>query len=95
MPRNSNIITALHEVVDDVQGKTPLKKRSVDVEEVDVYKIRQKYKLTQLEFAKTFGFGLRTLQQWEQKRRRPHGAALVLLKVVDYAPDVVNKALHH
>ena len=95
MSRDSNIVKALNEVLEDVQGKNPLKARSVEVEDVDVYQIRQKYKLTQLEFAKTFGFSLRTLQQWEQRRRKPHGAALVLLKVVDYAPDVVNKALHH
>ena len=95
MSKTSVIINALHEVLEDVKGKTPLKERSVDLEELDVYKIRQKYKLTQLEFARTFGFSLRTLQQWEQKRRRPHGASLVLLKVIDYAPKVVNKALHH
>lgn len=95
MPRHSNIVKGLKEVLEDVQGKTNLTERSVDIEDIDVYKIRQKYKLTQLEFAQTFGFSLRTLQQWEQRRRRPHGAALVLLKVVDYAPDVVNKALHH
>ncbi|OJW54603.1 MAG: hypothetical protein BGO67_02770 [Alphaproteobacteria bacterium 41-28] len=95
MPRHSNIVKALNEVLEDVKGKTNLTERSVDIEDVDVYQIRQKYKLTQFEFAKTFGFSLRTLQQWEQRRRRPHGAALVLLKVVDYAPDVVNKALHH
>lgn len=95
MFQHSNIVKALQELLEDVQGKTNLKERSVDIEDVDVYQIRQKYKLTQLEFAQTFGFSLLTLQQWEQRRRRPHGAALVLLKVVDYAPDVVNKALHH
>ena len=90
-----HIIKALEEVLDDVQGKTQLKERSVSIEDVDVYQIRQKYKLTQMEFSKTFGFSLRTLQQWEQRRRRPHGAALVLLKVIDYAPTVVQEALRH
>ncbi len=89
------MIEALKEVLEDVQGTKHLKERSVGIDDVDVYEIRQKSKLTQLEFAQAFGFSLRTLQQWEQGRRRPHGAALVLLKVVDYAPDIVNKALHH
>ncbi|EKD65483.1 MAG: hypothetical protein ACD_50C00077G0004 [uncultured bacterium] len=89
------MLEALKEVLADVEGKTRLKERSIKVEDVDVYQIRQKYHLTQLEFSQRFGFSLRTLQQWEQRRRRPHGSALVLLKVVDYAPDVVNKALHH
>lgn len=90
---SDNTINALEEVLADVQGKKRLKERHLLVEDVDVYQIRQKYKLTQLEFSKKFGFSLRTLQQWEQRRRRPHGSALVLLKVVDYAPEVVNKAL--
>jgi len=89
------IIKALKEVLEDVQGKKHLKERSLTLEDVDVYQIRKKYKLTQLEFSQTFGFSLRTLQQWEQRRRRPHGAALVLLKVIDYAPSVVQEALHH
>jgi len=95
MSKNSNIIKALHEVLEDAKGNDLLNERSVTIEDVDVHKIRQKYKLTQLEFSKLFGFSLRTLQQWEQRRRSPHGAALVLLKVIDYAPDIVNKALHH
>ena len=95
MTKQLNMIEALKEVLADVKGKTHLKERSVNVEDIDVYQIRQKYHLTQLEFSQMFGFSLRTLQQWEQKRRRPHGAALILLKVVDFAPDVVNKALHH
>ena len=91
--RLDNTIEALEEVLADVQGEKRLKERHL-IDDVDVYKIRQKYNLTQLEFSQKFGFSLRTLQQWEQKRRRPHGPALALLKVVNYAPDVVNKALH-
>lgn len=95
MKKKPDVIEALTEVLADVQGKIPLKERSVEVDDVDVYQIRKKFKLTQLEFSQMFGFSLRTLQQWEQKRRRPHGAALILLKVVAYAPDIVSKVLHH
>jgi putative transcriptional regulator len=95
MSKQSKMVEALQEVLEDVKGTKLLKERAVNIEDVDVYKIRQKYHLTQLEFSQMFGFSLRTLQQWEQKRRRPHGAALILLKVVDYAPDIVSKALHH
>lgn len=95
MSKKSKMVEALQEVLEDIKGTKLLKERAVNIEDVDVYKIRQKYQLTQLEFSQMFGFSLRTLQQWEQKRRRPHGAALILLKVVDYAPDIVSKALHH
>ena len=61
---------------------------------LNVCQIRQKYHLTQADFSKLFGFSLRTLQQWEQSRRTPHGSARILLKVIDYAPEVMQKALH-
>ncbi|WP_084756427.1 type II toxin-antitoxin system MqsA family antitoxin [Candidatus Paracaedibacter symbiosus] len=64
------------------------------MEYIDVTSIRKKFDLSQSEFSKMFGSSLRILQQWEQGRRRPQGAARVLLKVIDYAPDVVGKALH-
>lgn len=91
---SNHIIKGLHEALEDAQGKIHLKTRTVIIEDIDVSQIRRKFELTQLEFSKTFGFSLRTLQQWEQKRRSPHGAALVLLKVINYAPEIVYKALH-
>jgi putative transcriptional regulator len=40
------------------------------------------------------GVSVDTLQNWEQGRRRPEGPALVLLKLVEAAPETVLKALH-
>jgi putative transcriptional regulator len=93
-PKDS-LLDSLNEVLGDVRGTKELKGRSVDVEDINVHDIREKYHLTQIEFSKLFGFSLRTLQQWEQGRRKPHGSARILLKVIDYAPNVVNEALHH
>ena len=39
------------------------------------------------------GVSVRTLQEWEQGRRKPSGAAKSLLKVASIAPDIVLKAL--
>ncbi len=47
---------------------------------------------TQAEFASLLGVSLRTLQEWEQGRRQPTGAALALIKVARYAPNVVREA---
>ncbi|MBW8310328.1 MAG: type II toxin-antitoxin system MqsA family antitoxin [Candidatus Paracaedibacteraceae bacterium] len=88
------LIDSLNEVLADVQGKQPLKSCEVELNDLDVVAIRKKFDLSQLEFSKQFGFSLRTLQQWEQGRRRPHGAARILLKVIDYAPHVVEEVLH-
>lgn len=94
-PKNvGTLLDSLNEILEDVKGNQRLKTRTVNLEEIDVCGIRKKYHMTQLEFATMFGFSLRTLQQWEQGRRQPQGASKVLLKVIDYAPEVVDKALH-
>lgn len=89
-----SILDSLNEVLEDVKGTNKLNGRLAAIEDINVHDIREKYHLTQMEFSKLFGFSLRTLQQWEQGRRKPQGSARVLLKVIDYAPDVVNKALN-
>ena len=62
----------------------------------DIKTIRNtKMKLSQDKFASLLGVSTRTLQEWEQGRRKPSGAAKSLLKVASFAPDVVLKALSH
>ena len=66
----------------------------VDVlDEIDVKAIRGKMKLTQEEFALRYGFSIGTLRHWEQERRRPVGAARILLSVIDKEPEAVERAL--
>lgn len=55
----------------------------------NVKKIRDRYKLSQSEFAALLGVSIKTLQNWEQGRRSPRGAARVLLHVADKHPDAV------
>jgi putative transcriptional regulator len=62
-------------------------------ETVDVRALRQRLKLSQNAFARAFGLPKRTIQDWEQGRRRPEGAARVLLKVIEHEPDAVKRAL--
>jgi putative transcriptional regulator len=59
------------------------------VESPDVKQIRDRYKLSQTEFAALLGISVKTLQNWEQGRRTPHGAARVLLQVADKHPEAV------
>jgi putative transcriptional regulator len=61
--------------------------------EVDVKAIRTKLGMTQAGFAAAFGFGLDAVQNWEQGRRRPEGAARAFLKVIDREPAAVRRAL--
>ena len=51
-----------------------------------VRSIREKTGLSQARFAAMLGVSVRTLQDWEQERRAPSGAARTLLMIADRNP---------
>ncbi len=59
------------------------------IEEPDVTAIRRHYGLSQAKFAALLGISVRTLQNWEQGRRRPRGPARVLLQVAAEHPEAL------
>jgi putative transcriptional regulator len=61
--------------------------------QVDVKALRARLKMSQDRFAHAFGLPKWTVQDWEQGRRQPEGAARVLLKVIEREPDAVRRAL--
>lgn len=63
--------------------------RTLTLEAPNVKQIREDYNLSQTEFAALLGISVKTLQNWEQGRRNPHGAARVLLQVAAKHPDAV------
>lgn len=52
----------------------------------DVAAIREKTGLSQSRFASLLGVSVRTLQDWEQGRRAPSGAARTLLLIAQRSP---------
>ena len=62
-------------------------------DQVDVRAIRTRMGLSQAAFATRFGFSLDAVQNWEQERRRPEGAARALLRVIEREPEAVRRAL--
>ena len=52
--------------------------------------IRQTAGLSQQRFSRALGISPRTLQQWEQGRRRPEGPARSLLRLVSLHPWLVR-----
>ena len=58
-----------------------------------VAKARISMKLSQSQFAELLGVSVRTLQQWEQGRREPTGAAQTLIKVAIHEPKALRKAV--
>jgi putative transcriptional regulator len=58
----------------------------------NVKAIRTKLGLSQREFARRFSISQRTLQQWEQGRSKPDQSARILLRVIELAPHIAERA---
>jgi len=54
-----------------------------------VGRVREKSGLSQAQFAAALGVSKRTIEQWEQGRREPTGAAQTLLKIAERHPEVL------
>ncbi len=88
------IIESAREALAFARGEAdPRAYRVHTAEDIDVRAIRHKVGMTQEDFARHFGVSKRTVQDWEQRHRRPSGAARVFLKVIDREPDAVRRAL--
>ena len=67
--------------------------RVTDVEPNEVTLARQGTGMSQAEFAAALSISKRTLQEWEQGRRSPSGAAQALIRIASKHPKVVREAL--
>ncbi|HLB48211.1 MAG TPA: type II toxin-antitoxin system MqsA family antitoxin [Anaerolineales bacterium] len=54
-------------------------------------RIRTKLQLSQAAFAGLMGVSLRTVQDWEQGRRKPSGPAIALLRIAEQHPEVFRQ----
>jgi len=61
--------------------------------EVDVKSVRERWGLSQSEFAARYPFELDTIQNWEQGRTHPDPISRTLLKVIEQNPAVVEGVL--
>jgi putative transcriptional regulator len=67
--------------------------RVTEVPVNEVVQARQSTGLSQSEFASALSISKRTLQEWEQGRRSPSGAAQALIRIARKHPEVVREAL--
>jgi putative transcriptional regulator len=84
------LIKGLKEAVAVAKGEAAPARIYTDV---DVAKIRAKLKLSQSEFAALLDVSTRVVQDWEQHRKAPSGAARSLLKVAQKEPAALRRAL--
>ena len=66
--------------------------RSTSMPVTDALQARAKLDLSQSHFAKLLGVSVRTLQEWEQGRREPSGAARTLLRIALHSPEAILQA---
>jgi putative transcriptional regulator len=81
------ILDGLREVKDYKAGKKALRVRSLKAPSSPKV-IRTRLKLSQSAFAGLMGVSLRTVQDWEQGRRKPSGPAEALLRIAEQKPEV-------
>lgn len=87
--KERNLLAELAEAVTEMNAGKKAKVTIVEIPEV--VQARQALKLTQDGFAALLGVSVRTLQEWEQNRRKPSKSAEVLLKVAIRHPEVVKE----
>lgn len=68
--------------------------RVFKIEDPNVPEIRKHIGLSQQKFADLIGVSVATLRNWEQGRRKPDGAARVLLCVAAKHPKIVLETVH-
>ena len=82
------------EILAHVNGDAKLPTRRIVLhDEVDVKRIRAKAGMSQAEFARSFRINPRTLQEWEQGRRKPDATTRAYLAVIAKNRQAVLRAL--
>jgi putative transcriptional regulator len=84
----TELLTSIEQAGAILRGKK-MPSRSFRIDRPDVLKIRRHLGLTQAQFADLLGISPATLRNWEQGRRKPEGAARVLLCVAAKHPRAV------
>lgn len=67
--------------------------RATQIAPNEVAAARLKTGLSQSQFAQVLHISARTLQEWEQGRRKPSGAAQALIQIAFKHPEVITESL--
>lgn len=89
-----DLIRAMSEALAHARGEdTGTRVTRLKAPAIAVRSIREKVGMKQEDFASLLGISVSGLRKWEQGARRPHGAALTLLHVMDVEPRAVARAI--
>jgi putative transcriptional regulator len=85
-------LESVQEMDEIVSGKKNAS-RVFDFPDPEVKAIRDRLGVSQEKFAVILGVSKRTVENWEQGRRHPTGAARALLRIVEVDPEYAMRAL--
>lgn len=89
----NDLVQSIKEAKEISKGVRPASRRFV-IQTPDIKGTREQAGLTQAELADMMHVSVKTLQNWEQGRRHPTGAAAALLKIVIAEPEMALRALN-
>ena len=93
-PLGDRLLDSMKELQAHLRGQIKLSETIYHVPpETDVRALRETLGLSQAGFAALFGFNVRSLQDWEQGRRRPEIPIRAYLAVIQRDPQAVIRAL--
>lgn len=92
-PLASGIIQGLQEAIADTNGESVDGMKKSVAYRIKPQIIRQQLQMSQSQFANAFGIPLRTLQSWEQGRRKIDVTTASYLKTIAQFPNEVQIAL--
>jgi len=84
------ILEGIREVKAHKAGKASLRTRQLK-EPALTMEIRSMLQLSQAAFAGLMGVSVRTVQDWEQGRRKPSGPAAALLRIAEQRPEIFTE----
>ncbi len=89
-----DLLVASIEEAGDIKAGRREASRLFEMSPPEIKKVRDQLHVSQREFALMIGVSVRTLQNWEQGRRKPDGPANALLRIASRNPEAVLEALH-
>lgn len=96
-PIGQRLIASMSEGLEKIREEKPLRTSFVLIPPAppkfrrdDLIKLRTRLNMTQVAMAAFVNVSPKTLESWEQGSRRPNGAALRLLQVID-KPDILTE----